>query len=55
MFGHKELERTNFLTWLAYASPSDIKKAMKEHKEKFERLYNKYVPEGFRLLLAKNL
>ncbi len=44
MFDHKELERSNFLTWLAYASASEIAKARKEHKEKFERLYKEYAP-----------
>ncbi len=45
MFDYKELDRRNFLTWLAHASVSEIEKAKKEHKEKFERLYKEYVLE----------
>ena len=46
MFDNKLQERFNFLGWLAFASESEIKKARKEHKEKFERLYDKYFPEN---------
>lgn len=45
MIDKEEIDRKNFLLWLALTNPLEVLKVKREHPEKFSRMFREYCLE----------